>query len=89
MSFNFQELSEHDIYLEDCDNNEPGSTLLDDNSNDENDVDDETMSGEMITRHCDGKNMDMINIFLQAKMTSRLPDHWYPGCKTSTKQSFF
>ncbi|XP_054008559.1 E3 ubiquitin-protein ligase TRIM37-like isoform X3 [Hylaeus anthracinus] len=40
------ELSEHDIYLDDCDHNEPHLTLLDDNSNDENDVDDETMSGE-------------------------------------------
>ncbi|XP_043253981.1 E3 ubiquitin-protein ligase TRIM37-like [Colletes gigas] len=40
------ELSEHDIYLEECDHNEPHLTLLDDNSNDENDVDDETMSGE-------------------------------------------
>ncbi|XP_033214708.1 uncharacterized protein LOC117171462 isoform X2 [Belonocnema kinseyi] len=40
------ELSEHDIYLDDCENNEPNLTLLDDNSNDENDVDDETMSGE-------------------------------------------
>ncbi|XP_012236313.1 E3 ubiquitin-protein ligase TRIM37 isoform X1 [Bombus impatiens] len=40
------ELSEHDIYLDECEHNEPHLTLLDDNSNDENDVDDETMSGE-------------------------------------------
>ncbi|XP_043512448.1 E3 ubiquitin-protein ligase TRIM37-like isoform X2 [Frieseomelitta varia] len=40
------ELSEHDIYLDECEHNEPHITLLDDNSNDENDVDDETMSGE-------------------------------------------
>lgn len=40
------ELSEHDVYLDDCEHNEPPLTLLDDNSNDENDVDDETMSGE-------------------------------------------
>ncbi|XP_012275066.1 uncharacterized protein LOC105696857 isoform X2 [Orussus abietinus] len=40
------ELSEHDIYLDDCDQNDPNVTILDDNSNDENDVDDETMSGE-------------------------------------------
>lgn len=40
-----QELSEHDIYLDECEHNEPHLTLLDDNSNDENDVDDETMSG--------------------------------------------
>ncbi|XP_043281811.1 uncharacterized protein [Venturia canescens] len=37
------DMSEHDIYLDDC---EPNVTLPDDNSNDENDVDDETMSGE-------------------------------------------
>lgn len=35
-------MSEHEIYLDDC---EPNVTLPDDNSNDENDVDDETMSG--------------------------------------------
>ncbi|XP_076227984.1 uncharacterized protein LOC116434883 isoform X2 [Nomia melanderi] len=40
------ELSEHDIYLDECERNKPVLTLLDDNSNDENDVDDETMSGE-------------------------------------------
>ncbi|XP_017882456.1 E3 ubiquitin-protein ligase TRIM37-like isoform X2 [Ceratina calcarata] len=40
------ELSEHDIYLDECEHNEPHLTLPDDNSNDENDVDDETMSGE-------------------------------------------
>ncbi|XP_015439600.1 PREDICTED: E3 ubiquitin-protein ligase TRIM37-like [Dufourea novaeangliae] len=40
------ELSEHDIYLDECEHNEPHLMLLDDNSNDENDVDDETMSGE-------------------------------------------
>ncbi|XP_051167987.1 E3 ubiquitin-protein ligase TRIM37-like [Leptopilina boulardi] len=45
-SSEYEEISEHDIYLDECDNNEPNLTLLDDNSNDENDVDDETMSGE-------------------------------------------
>ncbi|XP_020707775.2 uncharacterized protein LOC105685580 isoform X2 [Athalia rosae] len=40
------ELSEHDIYLDDCDHNDTNLGILDDNSNDENDVDDETMSGE-------------------------------------------
>ncbi|XP_076232623.1 uncharacterized protein LOC143178072 isoform X3 [Calliopsis andreniformis] len=40
------ECSEHDIYLDECEHIEPHLTLLDDNSNDENDVDDETMSGE-------------------------------------------
>ncbi|XP_029162768.1 uncharacterized protein LOC114934268 [Nylanderia fulva] len=39
------ELSEHDIYMDECENNEPNVTLLD-LTNDENDVDDETMSGE-------------------------------------------
>lgn len=42
MLFFSQDLSEHDIYLDDC---EANVTLPDDNSNDENDVDDETMSG--------------------------------------------
>lgn len=45
-SSEYEENSEHDIYLDECENNEPNLTLLDDNSNDENDVDDETMSGE-------------------------------------------
>ncbi|XP_035717788.1 E3 ubiquitin-protein ligase TRIM37-like isoform X2 [Vespa mandarinia] len=40
------ELNEHDIYIAECENTERTLTLLDDNSNDENDVDDETMSGE-------------------------------------------
>ncbi|KAK2583315.1 hypothetical protein KPH14_009317 [Odynerus spinipes] len=40
------ELSEHDIYIAECENTERALTLLDENSNDENDVDDETMSGE-------------------------------------------
>ncbi|XP_046744959.1 E3 ubiquitin-protein ligase TRIM37-like isoform X2 [Diprion similis] len=40
------ELSEHDIYLDDCDHRDANLGILDDNSNDENDVDDETMSGE-------------------------------------------
>ncbi|XP_015510377.1 uncharacterized protein LOC107217383 isoform X2 [Neodiprion lecontei] len=40
------ELSEHDIYLDDCDHHDTNLGILDDNSNDENDVDDETMSGE-------------------------------------------
>ncbi|XP_061928286.1 E3 ubiquitin-protein ligase TRIM37 isoform X2 [Apis cerana] len=44
------ELSEHDIYLDECEHNEPHLTLLDDNSNDENDVDDETMSGTSSNR---------------------------------------
>ncbi|KAF3426500.1 hypothetical protein E2986_00449 [Frieseomelitta varia] len=44
------ELSEHDIYLDECEHNEPHITLLDDNSNDENDVDDETMSGTSSNR---------------------------------------
>ncbi|EFN67872.1 Tripartite motif-containing protein 37 [Camponotus floridanus] len=39
------ELSEHDIYMDECEHNEPNVTLLD-LTNDENDVDDETMSGE-------------------------------------------
>lgn len=39
------ELSEHDIYMDECEHNEPNITLLD-LTNDENDVDDETMSGE-------------------------------------------
>ncbi|XP_011863279.1 PREDICTED: E3 ubiquitin-protein ligase TRIM37-like [Vollenhovia emeryi] len=39
------ELSEHDIYMDECERNEPNITLLD-LTNDENDVDDETMSGE-------------------------------------------
>ncbi|CAL7947562.1 unnamed protein product [Xylocopa violacea] len=44
------ELSEHDIYLDECEHNDPNLTLLDDNSNDENDVDDETMSGTSSNR---------------------------------------
>ncbi|XP_017752334.1 PREDICTED: uncharacterized protein LOC108545305 isoform X2 [Eufriesea mexicana] len=40
------ELSEHDIYMDECEHNQTYLTLVDDNSNDENDVDDETMSGE-------------------------------------------
>ncbi|CAK9823289.1 E3 ubiquitin-protein ligase TRIM37 [Anthophora retusa] len=44
------ELSEHDIYLDECEHNAPHLTLLDDNSNDENDVDDETMSGTSSNR---------------------------------------
>ncbi|XP_012540959.2 uncharacterized protein LOC105839299 [Monomorium pharaonis] len=39
------ELSEHDIFMDECERNEPNITLLD-LTNDENDVDDETMSGE-------------------------------------------
>ncbi|KAL6429542.1 hypothetical protein ACFW04_007472 [Cataglyphis niger] len=39
------ELSEHDIFMNECEHNEPNVTLLD-LTNDENDVDDETMSGE-------------------------------------------
>ncbi|XP_071560509.1 uncharacterized protein [Temnothorax nylanderi] len=39
------ELSEHDIFMDECEHNEPNLTLLD-MANDENDVDDETMSGE-------------------------------------------
>ncbi|XP_011634045.1 uncharacterized protein LOC105425136 [Pogonomyrmex barbatus] len=39
------ELSEHDIYVDESEHNEPNITLLD-LTNDENDVDDETMSGE-------------------------------------------
>ncbi|XP_070150409.1 uro-adherence factor A isoform X2 [Polyergus mexicanus] len=39
------ELSEHDIFMDECEHNEPNVTLLD-LTNDENDVDDETMSGE-------------------------------------------
>lgn len=41
-----EELSEHDIYIAECENTERALTLLDDNSNDENDVDVKTMSGE-------------------------------------------
>lgn len=41
-----QELSEHDIYMDECDN-EPTVTLLD-LTNDENDVDNETMTGMRI-----------------------------------------
>nr|XP_033326823.1 E3 ubiquitin-protein ligase TRIM37-like isoform X1 [Megalopta genalis] len=44
------EFSEHDIYLDECEHNEPHLTLLDENSNDENDVDDETMSGTSSNR---------------------------------------
>ncbi|KAI4477316.1 hypothetical protein M0804_012906 [Polistes exclamans] len=44
------ELSEHDIYIAECENTERTLTLLDDNSNDENDVDDETMSGTSSNR---------------------------------------
>ncbi|XP_018350094.1 PREDICTED: uncharacterized protein LOC108753202 [Trachymyrmex septentrionalis] len=39
------ELNEHDIFMDECEHNEPNITLLD-LTNDENDVDDETMSGE-------------------------------------------
>ncbi|XP_032687906.1 uncharacterized protein LOC116852037 isoform X2 [Odontomachus brunneus] len=39
------ELSEHDIYMDDCEHNDTNVTLLD-LASDENDVDDETMSGE-------------------------------------------
>lgn len=39
-----KELSEHEIYLDECEHNEPNVALLD-LTNDENDVDDETMSG--------------------------------------------
>ncbi|KYN29017.1 E3 ubiquitin-protein ligase TRIM37, partial [Trachymyrmex cornetzi] len=39
------ELNEHDIFTDECEHNEPNITLLD-LTNDENDVDDETMSGE-------------------------------------------
>ncbi|KAG5322098.1 TRI37 ligase, partial [Acromyrmex heyeri] len=38
------ELNEHDIFMDECEHNEPNITLLD-LTNDENDVDDETMSG--------------------------------------------
>ncbi|XP_078045247.1 uncharacterized protein LOC144474358 [Augochlora pura] len=44
------ETSEHDVYLDECEHNEPHLTLLDENSNDENDVDDETMSGTSTNR---------------------------------------
>ncbi|XP_016844823.1 uncharacterized protein LOC100121202 isoform X1 [Nasonia vitripennis] len=40
------ELSDHDMFMDECEHAETNLTLLDDNSNDENDVDDETMSGE-------------------------------------------
>lgn len=44
-----QELSEHDIYMDECEHNEPTITTLLEMTNDENDVDDETMSGMRIT----------------------------------------
>lgn len=47
------ELSEHDIYGDECENNEPNVTLLD-LTNDENDVDDETMSDSSLNRHLSG-----------------------------------
>ncbi|XP_018394310.1 PREDICTED: uncharacterized protein LOC108773090 [Cyphomyrmex costatus] len=40
------ELNEHDIFMDECEHNEPNITTLLDLTNDENDVDDETMSGE-------------------------------------------
>lgn len=35
------------MFMDDCEHVETNLTLLDDNSNDENDVDDEAMSGEI------------------------------------------
>ena len=40
-------MSEHD-FIEECEHPETNLALIDDNSNDENDVDDETMSGKKI-----------------------------------------
>lgn len=39
-------MSEHENFLDECEHTETNSALLDDNFNDENDVDNETMSGE-------------------------------------------
>lgn len=41
-------MSEHEGSLDDCENHEANVGVLDENSNDENDVDDETMSGKQI-----------------------------------------
>lgn len=35
------------MFMDECEHAETNLTLLDDNSNDENDVDDETMSGKI------------------------------------------
>ncbi|XP_058794150.1 E3 ubiquitin-protein ligase TRIM37-like [Phymastichus coffea] len=40
------DISEHEMFLGECEHIETNSALLDDNFNDENDVDNETMSGE-------------------------------------------
>ncbi|KAG7209064.1 hypothetical protein KM043_015221 [Ampulex compressa] len=60
------ELSEHDIYLDECEHSEPHLTLLDDNSNDENDVDDETMSGEN-----DVEVAELLNPWIQNKQRAK------------------
>ena len=64
------ELSEHDIYLDECEHNEPHLTLLDDNSNDENDVDDETMSGEN-----DVEVAESLTLWIQNKQRTKQPSN--------------
>lgn len=47
MSCFIQDFSEREVFLDECEHPEGNMGILDENSNDENDVDVETMSGKL------------------------------------------
>lgn len=49
--FSFQDTSEPEGYNDDCENRNTTTNTTEENFNDENDVDDETMSGKHKTTH--------------------------------------
>ena len=49
--FSFQDMSEPEGYNDDCENRNTTANTTEENFNDENDVDDETMSGKHKTTH--------------------------------------
>jgi len=49
--FSFQDMSEPEGYNDDCENHNTTANTTEENFNDENDVDDETMSGKHKTTH--------------------------------------
>ena len=51
MLFSFQDVSEPEGYNDDCENHNTTTNTTEENFNDENDVDDETMSGKHKTSH--------------------------------------
>ncbi|KAJ8687343.1 hypothetical protein QAD02_023137 [Eretmocerus hayati] len=74
------DLSEPEMFMEDCERTGNNLSLLDDNLNDENDVDDETMSGEN-----DVEVAESLVPWLRNKQKNRFPENQTMSPETSSR----